>query len=225
MLCFLSLLQPWFKANVCANCFHPTKFKVCEHSRREEPSGARTQLHSSLSISNTSNKPTPEYGLVLKPQRRLQSWLLKIDQIPQPLDLLMKLILCASYLKTNPGISLPLLYRPQLGFSPACNIPSVQTMLLQSSYSQRWPPADVAAHLLWTLIRNSLSPNHLDGFWSSHPQIIIDTKWVQWDQQTKGQDASGLTHLSVWHSPAATTDDIYTLYMGSSHIYIYKQQV
>lgn len=35
MLCFLSLLQPWFKANVCVNCFHPTKFKVCEHSRRE----------------------------------------------------------------------------------------------------------------------------------------------------------------------------------------------
>lgn len=34
MLCFLSLLQPWFKANVCANCFHPTKFNVCEHSRR-----------------------------------------------------------------------------------------------------------------------------------------------------------------------------------------------
>lgn len=34
MLRFLSLLQPWFKANVCANCFHPTVFKACEHSRR-----------------------------------------------------------------------------------------------------------------------------------------------------------------------------------------------
>lgn len=90
----------------------------------EEPPGARTQLRSILSISYTSNKAIPECGLVLKPQRRLQSWLLKINQIPQTLDLLMKHILCASYQENSPGISLPLLYRPQLGFSPACSIPN-----------------------------------------------------------------------------------------------------
>lgn len=138
----------------------------------EKPSGTRTQLHSSLSISHTSHKVTARIWAGFSNPRWLQSWWLKTKQTPQHLDLHMKLIFACKLLgKQSRDLLTSALQTTawlQTSLVSACNIPSAQTMLLQSSYSQR-RLTDLAARFLWTLIRNSLSPDHLDGFWSTHP--------------------------------------------------------
>lgn len=149
----------------------------------EEPSGARTQLHSSLSISNTSNKASPEYGLVLKSQRRLQSWLLKINQIPCLWIQIYKTMYIYNLNINKPShwtylwethFACKLLRKQSRGFltsalqTTAWLQPSLQHSLSANHASaiQLFPEMATnrcRAHFLWTATRNSLAPNHLDG--------------------------------------------------------------
>lgn len=156
-----------------ADCFHATMLKVLEHSREEEPPGVRTQLRSSVIISNTCNKVTARiWAGFSAPEKRMQSWWLRGKATSTTLRLTHETHFVCKLLRKQSRDLLTFALQTtawlRTSLVSACNSPLVQITHLQSSYSQRCP-TDLVAPFLWTLIRNSLSQNHLDGFWSTHP--------------------------------------------------------
>lgn len=127
-----------------ANCFHATMLKVLEHSREEEPPGVRTQLRSSVSISNTSNKVTARiWAGFSTPDSRMQSWWLRDKPNPTTLRLTHETHFVCKLLRKQSSDLLTFALQTtawlQTSLVSACNSPLVQITHLRSSYSQGCP--------------------------------------------------------------------------------------